>query len=87
VRIGHLESPLYPSDMPAIQTLGDLRSTTDAQLLKEPNVGKKMITELRRFCPPKTDETLERLFAQIRTLPSDRKAFAIDMLRKLCKLQ
>jgi hypothetical protein len=66
VRVGHLESPLYPSNRPAIQTRGDLRSTTDAELLKEPNVGKKMVTELRRFCPPKTEETLERLFAQIR---------------------
>jgi Homeodomain-like domain len=86
VRIGRLESPLYASGRPAIQTLGDLRSTTDLELLKEPNLGTKMVAELRRFCPPKTDETLERLFTQIRTLPTDRKAFAINMLRKLCKL-
>jgi hypothetical protein len=85
VRIAHLEHPLYPSDRPAIKTLGDLRSTTDAQLLKEPNLGKKMLAELRRFCPPKIDETLERLFAEIRTLPADRKALAIDTLRKLCE--
>jgi hypothetical protein len=32
-------------------TLGDLRRTTDAQLLREPNVGKKMLAELRRLCP------------------------------------
>jgi hypothetical protein len=53
VRIWHLAYPLYPNDKPAIQTLGDLRSTTDAQLLKERNVGKKMVAELRRFCAPK----------------------------------
>jgi hypothetical protein len=43
-RIGRIEP---------IRTLGDLRRTTDAQLLKEPNVGKQMLAELRRFCPPR----------------------------------
>ena len=48
VRIGHLQFPQY---IEPIQTLGDLRRMTDAELLKEPNVGKKMLGELRRFYP------------------------------------
>jgi hypothetical protein len=48
VRIRRLE---YAQTIEPIHTLGDLRRTTDAQLLKEPNVGKKMLAELRRFCP------------------------------------
>jgi hypothetical protein len=46
-RIGHLK---YWTDHP-IRTLGELRRTSDAQLRKIPNLGKKMIAELRRFCP------------------------------------
>jgi hypothetical protein len=83
VRIGHLEQPYHPSDRPPIRTLGDLRHMTDAQLLDEPNLGRKMLSELRRFCSPKTDETLECLFAEIRALSPDRKSLAIDALRKL----
>jgi hypothetical protein len=48
VRVRHLE---YAQAIKPICTLGDLRRTIDAQLLKEPNVGKKMLAELRRFCP------------------------------------
>jgi hypothetical protein len=48
VRIRRLE---YTQTIEPIHTLGDLRRTTDAQLLREPNVGKKMLAELRRFCP------------------------------------
>jgi hypothetical protein len=47
-RVRHLE---YPQAIKPVRTLGDLRRATDAQLLKEPNVGKKMLAELRRFCP------------------------------------
>ena len=61
-----------------------MRRTTDTQLLKEPNVGRKLLAELRRFCPPKTDETLERLFAKARALPPERKALVIDALTKIC---
>jgi hypothetical protein len=46
-RVSHLKW----SEKNPIRTLGDLRRTTDAQLRKEPNVGKKMVAELRRFCP------------------------------------
>jgi hypothetical protein len=43
----------YAQFIDSLRTLGDLRRVTDAQLLKEPNVGKKMLAELRRFCPPR----------------------------------
>lgn len=46
-RISHLK---YSHENP-LATLGDVRRTTDAQLRKEPNVGRKMIAKLRRFCP------------------------------------
>jgi hypothetical protein len=62
-----------------------LRGTADVELLREPNLGKKMLTELRRFCPPNTDETLERLFARIRALPPARKTLAIGALTKICE--
>jgi hypothetical protein len=39
-----------------IQTLGDLRRASDAQLQKQPNIGKKMLRELRRFCPHAADD-------------------------------
>jgi hypothetical protein len=83
-RIQNLEQPPYASGLPPLRTLGDLRSAADAQLLKEPNVGRKLLTELRKFCPASTDETLERLFAKVRALPSERKALAIDALAKIC---
>jgi len=34
-----------------LRTLGDPRRTSDEQLLREPMLGKKMLSELRRFCP------------------------------------
>jgi hypothetical protein len=34
-----------------IKTLGDLRRTADEQLLREPSIGEKMVTQLRLFCP------------------------------------
>jgi hypothetical protein len=61
-RISHLK---HSHENP-IRTLGDLRRTTDAQLRKEPNVGKKMVAELRRFCP--REETRELVdSASVRT--------------------
>jgi hypothetical protein len=84
-RLAYLQRSPYPSDTTVIKTLGDLRSTADVELLREPNLGKKMLTELRRFCPPNTDETLERLFARIRALPPERKTLAIDALTKICE--
>jgi hypothetical protein len=47
VRVGHLK---WSEESP-MRTLGDLRHATDAQLRKERNVGKRMVEELRRFCP------------------------------------
>jgi hypothetical protein len=41
----------FPDNIEPIRTLGDLRKATDAELLREPNIGKKMLGELRRFCP------------------------------------
>ena len=36
---------------PPIRTLGDLRQASDTQLLAVNGAGKKLIVELRRFCP------------------------------------
>jgi hypothetical protein len=47
-RIRHLEDP---QTIEPIRTLGDLRRTTDTELLREPNIGIKMLCELRRLCP------------------------------------
>jgi hypothetical protein len=47
-RLEHLE---YTQTIEPIRTLGDLRRVTDAELLREPNIGIKMVAELRRFCP------------------------------------
>jgi hypothetical protein len=52
-RVGHL---MYSYENP-IRTLGDLRRTSDVLLRKEPNVGKKMVAELRRFCPVHDEQT------------------------------
>jgi len=41
----------FPDNIEPIRTLGDLRRMTDTELLKERNIGKKMLGELRRFCP------------------------------------
>jgi hypothetical protein len=43
-------SQLRHASMPVL-TLGDLRSMTDAQLLREPHMGTRMLAELRSFCP------------------------------------
>jgi hypothetical protein len=51
-RIAHLK---YWTDHP-MRTLGDLRRASDAQLRKVPNLGKKMIAELRRFCPVRDEQ-------------------------------
>jgi hypothetical protein len=48
VRVGYLE---HAYNIEPIRTLGDLRRATDAELLRVPNIGKKMLDELRRFCP------------------------------------
>ena len=34
-----------------INTLGDLRTVTDTQLLREPKIGKRLLAQLRLFCP------------------------------------
>ena len=41
----------FPDIIEPIRTLGDLRRVTDAELLKERNIGIKILAELRRFCP------------------------------------
>jgi len=41
---------LYRASTP-IRTLGDLRSTTSARLLREPHIGAMMVAELRAHCP------------------------------------
>jgi hypothetical protein len=40
-----------PSATPPIKTLGELRQASDIQLLAVDGVGKKLVVELRRFCP------------------------------------
>ena len=61
-RIGHLKY----SDQHPLGTLGDLRRISDRLLLKEPNVGKKMLAELRRFCPSQEAEEEARYVASTR---------------------
>lgn len=34
-----------------IKTLGNLRRTPDAQLLREPHIGPRVVAQLRIFCP------------------------------------
>ena len=41
----------FPDNIKPMLTLGDLRRATDAELLKERNIGIKILAELRRFCP------------------------------------
>jgi hypothetical protein len=43
-----------------IKTLGDLRKTTDAQLLREPHIGTRMLAHLRSFCPFRNDRRGKR---------------------------
>jgi DNA-binding CsgD family transcriptional regulator len=45
---------------PPIRTLGDLRQASDTQLLAVNNVGKKLIVELRRFCPAAGTPSLKK---------------------------
>jgi hypothetical protein len=61
-RISHLKH----SAQNPIGTLGHLRRTSDRLLLKEPNVGKKMLAELRRFCPSQEAEEEARYAATTR---------------------
>jgi hypothetical protein len=39
------------SRTPPLRTLDDLRQASDTQLLAVNNVGRKLVVELRRFCP------------------------------------
>jgi hypothetical protein len=61
-RISHLKH----SNQNPISTLGDLRRAGDQLLRKEPNVGKKMLSELRRFCPLQGAEEEARYIASTR---------------------
>jgi hypothetical protein len=61
-RISHLKH----SAQNPISTLGDLRRVSDRLLLKEPNIGKKMLAELRRFCPSQGVEEEARYVASTR---------------------
>jgi hypothetical protein len=54
-RIWHVANGTYLQA--PIATLGELRRTSDAQLLKTGNVGKKLVSELRRFCPGNAPST------------------------------
>jgi hypothetical protein len=42
-----------------LRTLGDLRRTSDAQLLAEPKIGKRTVEQLRLFCPRRSSPTSE----------------------------
>jgi DNA-directed RNA polymerase alpha subunit len=48
VRVKRFECP---EKIEPIRTIGDLRRIANTELLREPNIGKKILTELRRFCP------------------------------------
>jgi hypothetical protein len=61
-RISHLKH----SKRNPIATLGDLRRISDRRLRTEPNVGKKMLAELRRFCPSQCAEKEARYVASTR---------------------
>jgi hypothetical protein len=61
-RISHLK---FSAHNP-VGTLGDLRRAGDQLLRKEPNVGKKMLTELRRFCPSQGAEEEARYVSSTR---------------------
>ena len=63
---------------PPIRTLGDLRQASDTQLLAVNNVGKKLIVELRRFCPAAGTTT----FRKSRKDRNDASA-ALKMMRKV----
>jgi hypothetical protein len=70
VRVSHLE---HTYNIAPIKTLGDLRTTTDAQLLNEPNVGKKTVAELRRFCPRRNPAYGGKKYYKRRPLPTKLK--------------
>jgi hypothetical protein len=63
---------------PPIRTLGDLRQASDTQLLAVDGVGKKLVVELRRFCPAASATT----FKKSRKLHDDASA-ALKMIRKV----
>lgn len=73
-RISHLRH----SAQNPIGTLGELRRISDRVLLKEPNVGKKMLAELRRFCPSHEAEEEATYVASIR----DAAGRALGSLRR-----
>ena len=50
-RLKNLQYNSVDFTSPPVNTLGDVRTMTDADLLKIPNVGKRMVRELRKFCP------------------------------------
>ena len=74
-RISHLR---YSEQNP-IGTLGHLRRTSDRLLLKEPNVGKKMLSELRRFCPSQEAEEEARYVASTRAAAGQ----ALGLMRRV----
>jgi hypothetical protein len=63
---------------PPIRTLGDLRQASDTQLLAVNGVGKKLIVELRRFCPAVGATT----FKKSRKV-HDNASAAFKMIRKV----
>jgi hypothetical protein len=63
---------------PPIRTLGDLRQASDTQLLAVNGVGKKLVVELRRFCPAAGATT----FKKSRKSRDDASA-ALEMIRKV----
>jgi hypothetical protein len=65
----------FPDIIKPIRSLGDLRKATDADLLKERNVGIKMLAELRRFCPQRNKGYGGKKYQK-------RRALAIKMQRR-----
>lgn len=76
-RIWHLANGTYLQA--PIATLGELRRTSDAQLLKTGNVGKKLVGELRRFCP---GDVPSRKLQSYRDVRKDARA-ALRMIREV----
>ena len=67
-----------PFAAPPIKNLGELRRASDIQLLTVDGVGKKLVVELRRFCPANPSATVKRQ----RGSRSDARA-ALRMIRKV----
>ncbi|HKD29978.1 MAG TPA: hypothetical protein VKC66_29200 [Xanthobacteraceae bacterium] len=65
----------FPDNIEPIRTLGDLRRTTDAELLKERNIGIKILAELRRFCPRRNQSYGGKKYQK-------RRALSIKMQRR-----